>query len=496
MTSPEKPAPKEKGEPRPYKVNANRGQEIEVIKSPGNNEEYHVFEQVEGPDGKIGYAEFDNADNEVRFIESFMDLEETKRYEPLDPVLWPLAEMSARRMAVDYPTEAIYDEIREYIYAHLDLPDDRLYDVLSAWAMATWIPEKFETVPYLFFMGTRDSGKTRGLETLHQLSYRGILSPSASPSALFRHIEKYGPTLFLDEAEIYGLEEKREAIALLNAGYRRGQYVLRTSTETSEGQAFAVFGFKALASTDILTPTLESRAIVIPMNRNVRNVKLLLDKEEAKQLRMKLLLYRFRMLRTPEGIEGFEGFSEVSPLGFGNGRIVELFYPLVSVTNKGREAILEYAKENYQARLEEEQTTIEAQLVQAVLACENDVEQGKISTARITEKFNENKPEREQWKVQSVGYALKKLGFKSCRMPSGNFGKYWDASLIERLKKRYPPLTDTSQKPSNPSDPSTLEAPRKICDVCGKQPGRLHLIPGEGERWLCDNCARDYLGPL
>jgi len=443
--------------------NGCKDKEIPIVKSPGNTEEYHFFEQVEGPDGSVGYAEFDDADNEVRFTETFMDLEETKQYEPLDRVLWPLPAMAEPRIPADYPAEAIYDEVREYIYTHLDLPDDRLYDVLSAWVLSTWTLEKWESVPYVFFLGPRDSGKTRGLETLHQLSYRGILSPSASPSSIFRHIEKYHPAFFLDEAQIYGQEEKREAVALLNAGYRRGQYVLRTSTETNEEQCFDVFGFKALASTSLLVLTLESRAIVINMDRNIREVRLFLDREEAKQLRMKLLLYRFQTLKSLQQ-SVISVVSVVSPgvslppqLSFGNGRIIELFYPLVSVANRNREVIISYAKDLHQSRLEEEKTTIEAQIVQALVECEQFVEQGRVSTEKVAEKFNEGRSEKERWKTRSVGKWLKKLGFKRARMPSGNVrGQRWDPVLVERLRRRYLPI-DTPGKTTETTETTVKE---------------------------------------
>lgn len=236
-------------------------------------------------------------------------------------------------------------------------------------------------------------------------------------------------------------------------------------------------------------------------------MRLQLDKEEAKQLRMKLLLYRFRVLRGLEAVDSVLSVDSVnrlgaSPLGFGNGRIVELFFPLVSVANKGREAILEYAKDMHRSRLEEEQTTIEAQLVQVLLACESGVEQGRIAIQKVSDKFNEGKTEREQWKPRTISYRLKKMGFKSCRMPSGNaFGKYWDTVLIERLKKRYPPIDTPKQSTESTASTElieTLMGPRSgdPCHICGKQPGRLHLIPGEGEKVICDYCAKEYQGPL
>ena len=34
------------------------------------------------------------------------------------------------------------------------------------------------------------------------------------------------------------------------------------------------------------------------------------------------------------------------------------------------------------------------------------------------------------------------------------------------------------------------------CDVCGSPHGKLHLIPGKGERYICDKCLPDYEGDI
>ncbi len=45
-------------------------------------------------------------------------------------------------------------------------------------------------------------------------------------AALYRAIEKYGPTLLIDEADTF-LRENRELLGILNAGYERGKFAVR-----------------------------------------------------------------------------------------------------------------------------------------------------------------------------------------------------------------------------------------------------------------------------
>ena len=184
---------------------------------------------------------------------------------------------------------------------------------------------------YLAFIGPKDSGKTRALEVIAQLAYRGMLSPSCSSAGIFRLIEMFGPTLCLDEAEIYGNEQKTESIAVLNAGYKRGQLVIRYNNDKKQMEGFSVFGHKALASTDVFVRTLESRSIIINMRRNSRSLPLFLDIEQEAHLRAYSVTYtdstswliKAKLLEDRKIILSF--------LPVNNGRIAELFYLLIAV---------------------------------------------------------------------------------------------------------------------------------------------------------------------
>jgi hypothetical protein len=118
---------------------------------------------------------------------------------------------------------------------------------------------------------------------------------------------------------------------LLNAGYRRGDYVIRVKDpKTNELSFFDTFGFKALAGTEALRDTLESRCISIIMSRNVRKVKFRMDEVKARELRARLLYWRFYMLAKlrRDVISQSELGDELS---FCDGRFGELYFPLKEV---------------------------------------------------------------------------------------------------------------------------------------------------------------------
>ena len=238
-------------------------------------------------------------------------------YKPLQKIPWPacclpleveseepitkeqfIRSLQARRFQGEYgDPKQLFNELKTFFERHLDVPEPLLYDVYAAWVMMTWRAEDFTVSPYLFFLGPLASGKTRGLEALAGLAYRSIMASSISAAAIFRVLETWHPTLFLDETEIYNREGMIEVLALLNAGYRKGQYAIRIE-KTEEGIPtlgfFDVYGPKAMAGTKELAATLQSRAVLTHMSRNTRAVELFIDQEAAQQLRNKLLMYRFR----------------------------------------------------------------------------------------------------------------------------------------------------------------------------------------------------------
>lgn len=379
-------------------------------------------------------------------------------YSPYRKVPWRLA---------TEPTEysdlqVIWKEARQCIYEHLDLSEDHEYDVLTAWTFATWLLEKWQSVPYLFFFGAYETGKTRALEILSRLSSRGWLALYITPANLYRPLQDWKPTLFLDEAEVYG--DMKDILALLNGSYRRGQLVPRQveAGKSYETEFFDCFGFKAIAGTKKLAQTLASRCIVFRMTKATRKVKLFIDEKQCDALRNKLLKWRFDALLS-EGSERSEAFPDAEALAeeIGSGRLTELFYPLINLTptNELKEQLKQTAKEIAQERIEELSLSTEAVVLSAILKAKQDgrIDKGRIFIQNIAEIINEQRPVREQWTNRFVSSICSRLGFKRVRTGSGGKSALvWNQQLIDRLKKdsRYqtcftPP---TSSEPSERSE--------------------------------------------
>ena len=424
------------------------------VVTPGFASKTHIIEQVDNG----SFLVFDR--REQKFIIGkeawYVFTLEGIECIPLARLPWKTAHLPK-----DEEPERLYDEIKAYFYSHLCIANELLYDVYTCFTLATWRSEDFSVVPYPFFRGPLASGKSRALECLERVSYRGIMAASMSAASLFRALEAWHPTLLLDETEIYNRESMIEILALLNSGYRRGQYAIRVEKVeqgTPQLAMFDTFGFKVLAGTEELAATLQSRCIITSMSKAVRPVNLFIDEERAQELRNKLLMYRFKNLGKLEESFDVSRFAEF----VSNARVIELFVCLFQVAPTGeiKNRLLECMKQITQSRLDEEQASIEARVFDVFIKCENKVKDGKIGTQVVTESFNEGLPENDQVTSRFIGRKLVALGFEKCKLSGGGLaGFFWDVRQIERLKLRYYPsaVNSTPLSPLTPLSPQNME---------------------------------------
>ncbi|MDP1614839.1 MAG: hypothetical protein Q8L68_03500, partial [Methylococcales bacterium] len=277
--------------------------------------------------------------------------------------------------------------------------------------------------------------------------------------SLFRAIELWHITLLIDEAE-YQLKQETEAgqalYGCLNGGYKRGSYAIRTEGDSNNRipTAYDVFGFKAIATTQLFHPTLESRSIIINMSQGMPD-KILIDTKQSMIIRAKLLFWRFETLTKlpliiPESNKG---------------RLIEMFIPLFTVAqvlkNKtGRKLTISYqdltkilqnkitAMETI--RKEEEHTSSDAQIISAINNLSGKLSPG-ISGIRETMTIREI-GEELKWidqyteqgivnkELTKIGKKMKVMGLKSKHTMHGNIFEYLNEEnhlKLFELYKRY-----------------------------------------------------------
>jgi putative DNA primase/helicase len=105
------------------------------------------------------------------------------------------------------------------------------------------------------------------LEVLQGLTNKGLTASNISPAAIFRTIEKYSPTLLVDEADTF-LKDNDELRGVLNSGHTRsGAFVVRVEGENHEPVKFSTWAPKAVAMIGALPDTIGDRSVEIPLRR-------------------------------------------------------------------------------------------------------------------------------------------------------------------------------------------------------------------------------------
>lgn len=388
--------------------------ETEMKESCGGDLPDKVFEQTS--DGE--FLVFDKVTGETTKQKTVDNFKPSKR------IIWKTVDN-----VQDYGSETqLWSEVKQYIYEHIDLQEG--YDVLTAWVLASWTSEKWDAVPYLFFYGPAASGKTWALQVLASVGFRAIMTASATLSSIFRVVDMWHSTVFFDETEVYMRKDRGEILNLLNSGYRKDFPAMRTEEgkEGFEVRFYDCFGFKALAGTKDFMETLKSRCIIFNMSKAVREIKTTIDNERAKNLREKLLAYRFKLLATKETQEAPNVLT---------GRLRELFNPLIIVAPTAeKSAIIAQGKKIEATLKEEEETSLESIVFKAIFKLHEETGDEKILIADIGKIVNETLEVDEMLSSIAVGMVTKRLGFKKCSK-GGKRAIRWNDELAKRLIYTY-----------------------------------------------------------
>jgi putative DNA primase/helicase len=135
-----------------------------------------------------------------------------------------------------------------------------------AFGLAEFSPKLHITSP------TKRSGKTRLLRVLAYLATRSLPLSNISPPALYRVIEKYRPTLFIDEADTFVLGND-ELRGLLNGGYDLdcANTIRCSEDEHREPRLYSLWCPQVIAGIGKLAETTTDRSFVIQLKRKLRS---------------------------------------------------------------------------------------------------------------------------------------------------------------------------------------------------------------------------------
>jgi hypothetical protein len=162
--------------------------------------------------------------------------------------------------------QELLNEIESTFKEYLILPEGGSVAV-TLYILNSYCTEASFICPILFFKSPeKRCGKTTAMRLCGAMVSCPLLTTSISSAALFRTIEKYGPTILIDEADTF-VKDSEEIRGVINAGHTRDGVVIRSVGDKHEPKAFRVYGAKIIAAIGGMPTTIEDRAIAIPMKR-------------------------------------------------------------------------------------------------------------------------------------------------------------------------------------------------------------------------------------
>jgi putative DNA primase/helicase len=140
----------------------------------------------------------------------------------------------------------------------------------ALWAAMTWFMDVVEVAPLVVITAPeKRCGKSQLLTVLSRISCRPLTASNITPAALFRCIDAWSPTLFIDEADAF-MRENEELRGLINCGHSRDSaYIVRTVGTEFIPKKFSVWGAKAMSGIGHLADTIMDRAIVLELRRKL-----------------------------------------------------------------------------------------------------------------------------------------------------------------------------------------------------------------------------------
>jgi len=167
--------------------------------------------------------------------------------------------------------DALLNEIATTLSRHVHLPAGAA-TALSLWVLGTYLMEAWRLWPKILITSPeKRCGKSTLLEALEGAVNKALLTSNISPSAIFRCIDEWHPTLMIDEADTFA-KNNDELNGIINAGHtRRTAQIIRSEKEgeTFRPKAFSVWSPQIIAGIGTQRDTLHDRSIHIEMERKL-----------------------------------------------------------------------------------------------------------------------------------------------------------------------------------------------------------------------------------
>ncbi|HAJ33334.1 MAG TPA: hypothetical protein DCK79_08155 [Candidatus Atribacteria bacterium] len=362
-------------------------------------------------------------------------IKDDKRYSPKQNLPIKILNPNIINRSLNLDIARLTTEIDAFIKSYLEMPLDSDYMILSMWIFHTYLIEKFNTTPILYFYGVKETGKSRAGEVLSELAFRAQRLTSLTEATLFRSVELFKPTLIIDEIKLLGKGGNQGLADLIKTTYKRGLKVSRINlNKYGEDQIeyYDTFTPLVICTTEAIPDIIESRCILFIMQKNSNpQIERKIDIKWANDLRERLTVFRANYMA--------KELPEAQYIA--RGRLNEIMFPLYQslllVGSERKNEFIDIVKRIQKNKENEEGMSLEAEIVKAIDDECRENQNRQFLTQVISKRLNEIRSENEKISDRAVSSRIKRLGFGKIRFKNGRMGFRIDEERLESLKTNY-----------------------------------------------------------
>lgn len=343
--------------------------------------------------------------------------------------------------------EKLFNKIVKYFKSQVYLLNEEDYLIETAFTILTWISETLKIAPFLRFYAPKGSGKTTNLEAINRLAFRSLLSVSPTFAVLPRLAHYHNAFLAIDEARVRSddLEREESVWDIIRNRNRRGAYYPKADSSNKFGViGLEVFGLTVISGKKPIPDDVEDRCYRIEMQKKIGFKPKKVSKKEIDELVSELSKFRIWIIlnnKIEELRSKIEQTIETLVNSGFESRFADIMAPILFlIPKKYHEKIIPYIREKQIWRFEEDKTTEEAYVFQAIyellkerigedLTLENFNKDVEISIQEIAQKYAlitntefDALSERDRRRLGTrTGLLIKKLGFKTKPKRDGTY---------------------------------------------------------------------------
>ena len=329
----------------------------------------------------------------------------------------------------------LYEELLEYHKNISELPDSSLYHLITAWDFHTYMLEKANFSPIIYFYSIAERGKSRTLKGMTYVSYRGLRKGDIRDAQLLRDCTNIRATLAFDMMDFWDKVKISGSVDVILNRFERGLTVSRVNRPDKgafmDTDYYDVFGPTILGTNEIIHDIADTRAIAIIMRKSIKDFENEVLPENSLYLKEKLTAYRLVHFK--------EDLPQVSKIV--KGRLGDITRPLYQIINKicpeNKQLFIDMVKKIEKTKLTDKSNSMEAEILLAMGKVSSESVRGVLACQLITNKYNEEKNDKEKIFSRKIGNKIRSLGFVATTTSTSALGFFWDEDLFSRLLLEY-----------------------------------------------------------